>query len=92
MIGAERNSAIQPSRSTPTNATRMPTMTARMATFCAYCALPARARWATPAAKSGAMVESAPTDICGLEPRRANDHGAGHEGVEAGDRWHPGQL
>ncbi len=72
MIGADRNSAIQPRRNTLTRATRIPTITARMATFCAYWALPAKARWATPAAKSGAMVESAPTDICGLEPRRAN--------------------
>ena len=30
------------------------------------------ARWAIPAAKSGAMVESAPTDSCGAEPSTAN--------------------
>ena len=32
---------------------------------------PVAARLATPAAKSGAIVESAPTDIWGLEPSRA---------------------
>ena len=32
---------------------------------------PVRARADTPAAKSGAIVESAPTEICGFEPKSA---------------------
>ncbi len=34
-----------------------------------------------PMAKSGAIVESAPTDICGFGSEPREDHGAGDEGV-----------
>ena len=70
-IGADRNSANQPRRRMLTSITMRPTITARIATRSTYRADPVRARADTPAAKSGAIVESAPTDICGFEPKKA---------------------
>ncbi len=48
--------------------------------------------WAIPAANSGAMVESAPTDSWGAEPRTANATVPGDEDVEPRDGGHPGQA
>ena len=72
MIGAERNSAIHPRRRSQTSATNTPTATARIPTRSTYRAEPIGARWAIPTANSGAIVESAPTDICGFDPSIAN--------------------
>ncbi len=48
-----------------------PTMTARIPTRSTYCGDPESARWETPTANKGAIVESAPTDICGFDPSMA---------------------
>lgn len=68
MIGAERKSAIHPRRSSPTPATSRPVTTAVAATRVRYCVEPVTARCANATAKSGAMVESAPTETMGFEP------------------------
>jgi len=46
-----------------------PTAMAMRATRCWYCGVPTAATAATPAATTGAIVESAPTDICRLAPK-----------------------
>ena len=46
-----------------------PTATAITPTRCWYCGVPAAATATTPAATTGAIVESAPTDICRLAPK-----------------------
>ena len=68
MIGADRNSASQPRRKSRTAATATPDITARIPTRSPYRALPVEANTPSPAANSGAIVESAPTETCGLEP------------------------
>ena len=72
MIGIERKSAIQPSRSTPIASTIPPVTRAVSDVRAMALGDPATARWATAAAKSGAIVESAPTETTGLDPRRKN--------------------
>ncbi len=72
MMGADRKSAIQPSRNRPTTATSTPTVTASSDTSAMYCAEPVGEMRAIPAANSGAMVESAPTDSWGADPSTAN--------------------
>ena len=72
MIGAERNSAIHPRRNSHTSATNTPTITERTPTRSTYCVEPIGARCAIATANSGAIVESAPTDICGFDPSIAN--------------------
>ena len=63
MIGSDRNSAIQPSRSNQTATTSSPAITAVIAdeVDVVGCCRSA-AKTPRPAAKRGAIVESAPTD------------------------------
>ena len=72
MTGDDRNREIQPSRSRPTATMRTPTTSAMKVTRWVYRGVPATATAATPAAKTGAIVESAPTDMCRWEPISAN--------------------
>ncbi len=72
MIGADSSSAIHPRRNSQTSATSTPVITARIPTRSMYRAEPEAASAATPAANSGAIVESAPTDTRGLVPSSAN--------------------
>ena len=64
-------SAIHPSLSRPASNRMTPTATAIHPTSCWYCGVPAAATVTTPAATTGAIVESAPTDICRLAPNTA---------------------
>ena len=72
MMGADSSSAIHPSRASHTSATSAPTITARIPTRSWYPRVPLAAKLATPTANRGAIVESAPTDMRGLEPSSAN--------------------
>ncbi len=69
--GVEMKSAIHPSLSRPASSRMTPTATAMHATRCWYCGVPAAATATTPVATTGAIVESAPTDICRLAPKTA---------------------
>jgi hypothetical protein len=72
MMGIERKSAIQPSRSSPTKRMIAPVTRAVSEVRAIAFGEPETARWATAAAKSGAIVESAPTETIRLDPRRKN--------------------
>ncbi len=92
MIGADSNSAIQPSRKQPDrrDRSRRPSPRGSRPGRRSGCRRPT-ANPPTPAANSGAIVESAPTDIWRAGAQQREHHGAGGERVEAGDRGHPGQ-
>jgi hypothetical protein len=70
MTGAERKSAIQPDLRIPAPMTTTPTATATNEVS-SVARAPDAATLATPAASTGAIVESAPTDTCALRPRTA---------------------
>src|SRR5665213_1907684 len=67
-MGSDRKSAIQPRRRSPTPNTTSPVTTAVTATSSKYRVVERGASRRRTTAKSGAMVESAPTDMTGFEP------------------------
>src|SRR5665213_1375098 len=67
-MGSDRKSAIQPRRRSPTPNTTSPVTTAVTATSSKYRVVEGGASRRRTTAKSGAMVESAPTDMMGFEP------------------------
>ncbi len=72
VTGTESRSAIQPNRKTPAATSNSPTITARAAASARYSPEPDAASIASPPAKIGVMVESAPQDRKRLLPNAAN--------------------
>ena len=91
MIGTESRSAIHPSRSSPTARTIAPVTSAVREVRAIALADPVTARWATAAANSGAIVESAPTETVLLDPNREEGDGRSDEGPKCGRSGHPGK-
>ena len=69
-IGRDKKSAIHPSFSSPTAITTRPVTTAVAATSSKYSVVETGAKRINTTAKSGAIVESAPTDMIGFEPTK----------------------
>ena len=86
MMGAERNSAIQPSRNTLTSTTKMPTMTARMATFCAYSGAAAQGQVGHAGREERRDGRVGTDRHLRVGAEQGEDDRAGHERVEARDR------
>ena len=87
-IGSDRKSASQPSFKSPIAMTMSPATSAVAATSSMYCVEEAGARRSSATAKSGAMVESAPTETIGFEPTSEEDQRGGDEGDHRGEGRH----